>query len=596
MARGFIEAFKILADTAQQLTSSGDSMPPDALLRQAKEMGFSNADLSLLLGRTPDQVAAHLKGAGVEKKWQALPGKDHHLRFAIHGDGACLPAVDGEKKVLILGNGAYAVGNGAECDYAAFQAAETVKEMGCTPILLNSNLSGQLTGHSAPCACYCETLNLEEIADIVRFEKPMGIITQFAGTAADTLTKRLSAMDCPLIGTPGKIFRRQQDHLTLKELILKLGIPQPASAGAATEAEALEAARQMAFPILVSVGDQNGSTRLIRDLQGFEDCLLSTHKSEPDRHLWMEQLLEYAIEVQAEVLCDGTTTQTLAVMEQIELAGVHAGDSAAVLPPYSIAPRHVETIVAYCDKIVLALGIRGALNLRFGIYRDTVYVLGVNNNVSRNLAFISKALNLPVVEWITRLLLGEKLADIDIKPQAPGPFSVRAPMFPFNAFSAIDPLLGPNMRAIGQVMAIDDSFGRAYFKALEATQTPLPTRGTVLITVTDEDKASILEPARIFSELGFQIMSTRGTHDALAKQGIHSVQVRKLGYGRPNLLDEIKNGRVQMVINTPTGGQGQIDDSVIRKAAIGCRIANITTPASALAAAKGIAATLRRDG
>jgi carbamoyl-phosphate synthase large subunit len=256
----------------------------------------------------------------------------------------------------------------------------------------------------------------------------------------------------------------------------------------------------------------------------------------------------------------------------------------------------VETIVAYCDKIVLALGIRGALNIRFGIYRDTVYVLGVNNNVSRNLAFLSKALNVPVVEWITRLLLGEKLADIDIKPQAPGPFSVRAPMFPFNAFSAIDPLLGPNMRAVGQVMAIDDSFGRAYFKALEATQTPLPTRGTVLITVTDEDKASILEPARIFSELGFQIMSTRGTHDALAKQGIHSVQVRKLGYGRPNLLDEIKNGRVQMVINTPTGGQGQIDDSVIRKAAIGCRIANITTPASALAAAKGIAATLRKNG
>jgi carbamoyl-phosphate synthase large subunit len=592
MAKGFIEAFKQLADMAQQLGTRGDSLPPDALVRQAKEMGFSNADLSLLPGQTPDQVAALLKGAGVVKKWQALPGKDHHLRFGIHGDGASLPAVGGEKKVIILGNGAYAVGNGAECDYAAFQAAETVKVMGYTPILVNSNLSGQLTGHSTPCACYCEALNLEEIADIVRFEKPIGIITQFAGTAADPLTERLSSLDCPLIGTPGKMLQRQQDHLALKDLIRKLGIPQPAAAGAATKAEAMQAAREMTFPILVSEGDHNGSTCLIRDLQGLEDHLQLTHPSEPYQPLWMEQLLEYAIEVQAEALCDGTTTQTLAVMEQIELAGVHAGDSAAVLPPYSIAPRHVETIVAYCDKIATALGIKGLLNIRFGIYRDTVYVLGVNNNVSRNLAFISKALNLPLVEWTTRLMFGEKLADIDTQPQVPGPFSVRAPVFPFNAFSAIDPLLGPNMRAIGQVMAIDDSFGRAYFKALEATQTPLPTRGTVLITVTDEDKASILEPARIFSELGFQIMSTRGTHDALAKQGIHSVQVRKLGYGRPNLLDEIKNGRVQMVINTPTGGQGQIDDSVIRKAAIGCRVANITTPASALAAAKGIAAAL----
>ena len=311
--------------------------------------------------------------------------------------------------------------------------------------------------------------------------------------------------------------------------------------------------------------------------------------------MWIEQLLEYAIEAHAEVLCDGTSTRTLAVMEQIELAGVHAGDSAAVLPPYSIAPRHMETITDYCDNIAIALGIKGSLNLRFGIYRDTVYVLGVSNNVSRNLAFISKALNVPVVEWTMRLMLGEKLADMDPPPQGPRPFSVRAPVFPFNAFSSIDPLLGPDMRAIGQVMAIADSFGIAYFKALEAAQTPLPTQGTVLITVTDEDKTSILEPARIFSELGFTIMSTKGTHDALAKNGIDSVQVRKLGYGRPNLVDEIKNGHVQMVINTPTGGQGQIDDSVIRKAAIRCRVANITTPASALAAAKGIAAAIRRS-
>ncbi|MEJ2157363.1 MAG: carbamoyl-phosphate synthase large subunit [Desulfobacteraceae bacterium] len=595
MATGFIEEIKRMVDLARELADYKDTMPPEALLHRAKKEGFSNADLSLLLGRSIDAIDAQLKEIGVVKKWRPLPGKDHHLRFGIYGEELSLPAVKGENKVIIIGNGAYAIGNGAECDFAAFQAASTAKALGYTPILLNSSLSGHLTGHSAPCDCYCDTATIEEISDIIRFEKPSGIITQFAGSTADTLTDRLEAMNCPMIGTPGITFQRQQDRLLLKEQIRKLGIPQPASAGAATNAEAMEAATQMAFPIMVSEGIHNGATVLIRDLQGLENHL-SALQAKPDHPLWIEQLLEYAIEAQAEVLCDGTKTQTLAVMEQIELAGVHAGDSAAVLPPYSIAPRHVETITAYCDKIATALGIKGLLNLRFGIYRDTVYALGVSNNVSRNMAFISKSLNVPVVEWATRLMFGEKLADIATPPQGPRLFSVRAPVFPFNAFSSIDPLLGPNMRAIGQVMAVAETFGIAYFKALEATQTPLPTQGTVLITVTDEDKTSILEPARIFSELGFKIMSTKGTHDALAKNGIDSVQVRKLGYGRPNLMDEIKNGKVQMVINTPTGGQGQIDDSVIRKAAIGCRVANITTPASALAAAKGIAAALRKDG
>jgi carbamoyl-phosphate synthase large subunit len=281
-------------------------------------------------------------------------------------------------------------------------------------------------------------------------------------------------------------------------------------------------------------------------------------------------------------------------MEHIELAGVHAGDSAAVVPPYSIAPRHVDTIGEYCHKIATALGVKGLVNIRFGIYRDTVYLLEADSNICRNMAMISKALDVPAVEWATRLILGNELSELGMDSLNPQQCCVRAPVFPFNVFSEIDPLLGPNMRATGQVMAMSDTFGMAYFKALESTSTPLPKQGTVLITVTDEDKSSILEPARIFNELGFTIMSTRGTHKALAEHGIESTLVRKLGFGRPNLVDEIKNGQVQMVINTPTGGQGEIDDSVIRKAAIGCRIVNITTPASALAAAKGIAAAIKK--
>ena len=300
--------------------------------------------------------------------------------------------------------------------------------------------------------------------------------------------------------------------------------------------------------------------------------------------------MEYGIEVQADTLCDGTKAYVAAVMEHIELAGVHAGDSACIMPPYSIAPRHIDTIGEYCRKIAVALEIHGLINLRFVIYRDTVYLLEATCSATRNLSFIEKTRKIPLTRMATRLLIGDALDELSVPADGAPHVGLRAAVFPFNVFSDEDPLLGPTMRSTGQVLSMADSFGLAYFKALEAAGTPLPTQGTVLITVTDEDKRSILEPARLFQEMGFDLMATRGTQKALAENGITAQTVRKLGFGRPDLVDEIKNGRVHMVINTPTGGQGQIDDSLIRKAAIQTRIANITTPASALAAAKGIAA------
>ena len=591
IAIDFIDQIQELANTANEINATTGTMPSDELLRRAKEEGFTNKDISLLAGRRADDIKAHMANIGVVKRWKALPGKNHDLRFGDFKSDTSLPAVSGSNKVIILANGAYGIGSGAECDYAAFQAAMAAEQMGYTPIVINSNLSSHLSGHGAPCTCYCEPLCIDEITDIIRFENPVGVITQFAGKTADSLMDRLSAIKCDMIGISEKAIELQQDTVRFKQEIRQLGIPQPAFVRANTIEEAKAAAEAMEFPILVS-NDHSIPSKVLRDHQELSDYLANAI-AKPGPKIWMEQFLEYAIEAQAEVLCDGESTHTLVVMEHIELAGVHAGDSAAVLQPYSIAPRHMETIRAYCDKIATSIGVKGLINIRFGIYRDTVYVLGAGSNVSRNLATVSKALDVPAVEWTVRLMLGKKLTDIDIDPSKTGHCSVRAPVFPFNAFSKIDPLLGPNMRATGQVMSIADTFGMAYFKALEAAQTPLPTHGTVLITVTDEDKSSILEPARIFSELGFKIMSTRGTHKILTEHGIVSTQVRKLGFGRPNLVDEIKNGHVQMVINTPTGGQGQIDDSVIRKAAISCRIANITTPASAMAAAKGIAAAIK---
>ncbi|MGD9364650.1 MAG: carbamoyl-phosphate synthase large subunit [Desulfobacteraceae bacterium] len=588
----FIEQLKELANLEQRIGLHQNNVPDKTLFSRAKMQGFTNSDLYRIMDLPRQQIESMLAQSSVAKKWSTLPGEGRALRFSTFGAADPLTPTNDDQKVLIVGNGAYGIGNGTECDNGIFQAAQTIRKSGKTPIIINSNLSSPTSGHSSPCTCYCDPLTIEDIFDLIQFENPAGIILQFAGSAAHDLASALSTKDCKLLGPSKEMLLLQQNRLSFKEHMRQLGIPQPAYGNAQSKEEACSTATQLGYPLLINVKD--GSAReIIRDEATLEHYL-SKNLAGESQPLWMEQLLEYAIEAQSEVLCDGQNACTIAVLEHIELAGVHAGDSAAVLPPYSIPPRHMETITEYNLKIAKSLRVKGLINIRYGIYRDTVYLLDACCHVSRNLATISTALNRPVSVWATRLCLGESLSQLDVGDLRPAQTAVRAPVFPFNVFSKVDPLLGPNMRAVGQVMALSETSGMAYFKALEATGTPLPIQGTVLITVTDEDKPSILEPARIFSELGFKIMATRGTHNALADNGIESIQVRKLGFGRPNLVDEIKNGHVQMVVNTPTGGQGQIDDSEIRKAAIGYRIINITTPASALAAAKGIAAAIEQ--
>jgi carbamoyl-phosphate synthase large subunit len=588
----FIEQIKDLVDTEHQLRSSQGQTFNEKLMIHAKTQGFSNGDLARLSEQPVQQLEQQLAKAGVVKNWKPMPGAQPYLRYSTFSPTTTLPGGGDRQKVILLASGAYGIGNGAECDYGIFHAAQALNKMGFSPIVINNNIASATYGPGCPCTCYSEPLTASEIIDIIRLEEPIGVMTQFAGSAAGDLAAKLASMDCTLLGTSLETLMLQQNKIEFKERIRQLGIPQPSSGSAQTVTQVRQLVDQIGYPVMVS-DLQNATAELIQDAQAL-DHYLSEIVIAGEQRFWIEQLLEYAIEAQAEVLCDGTNTHVAAVVEHIELAGVHAGDSAAVIPPYSIAPRHVETITEYCHKIATALGIKGLINIRLGIYRDTVYLLETGSNISRNLAVVSKTLGAPLVEWATRLILGDPLSDLGIKAPTLAQCSVRAPVFPFNVFPKVDPLLGPNMRSTGQVMALSDTFGMAYFKALEATATPLPTQGTVLITVTDEDKSSILEPARIFGELGFKVMATKGTHKVLAEHGIEATQVRKLGFGRPNLVDEIKNGHVQMVINTPTGGQGQIDDSVIRKAAIGCRIVNITTPASALAAAKGIAAAIQQ--
>lgn len=587
----FLKQFKALVDMEAMIARHQGQMLPKSLLQQVKAAGFSNASLTALLKVSAQDLASQFADYNLRPNWQKPSGTEGSLRFSTYGPGSDLPPVAGDRKIIIIGCGAYRIGQGSECDFGIFQATEAVRSQGYIPVLLNHNLAGISTGQAMQADCYCEPITAESILDVIAKEKPYGVITQFAGLRSSALAGFLVESGVNVLGPPLSSLQLVNDRPAFKNRMRELGIPQPAGGVANTAEEMAGIVAETGYPIQVRAIHSDGENRyvLLQDEAELQ-CYLTGAGHSALFPLMVEQFLEYAIEAQAETLCDGQNALVVAVMEHIELAGVHAGDSACVMPPYSIAPRHVETISEYCRKTAAALAIKGLLNLRFAIYRDTVYLLEAGCNISRNLSTVERVHRVPLAGMATRLMLGCAMDDLPDSSGKPSWIGVRSAVFPFTVFKAEDPLLGPQMRSIGQVLSMADSFGMAYFKSQEAAATPLPTKGTVLITVTNEDKASILEPARIFQELGFEIMATRGTLNALTANGIEARQVRKLGFGRPNLLDEIKNGQVQLVINTPTGGQGQIDDSIIRRTAIHYRVANVTTPASALAAAKGIAA------
>jgi carbamoyl-phosphate synthase large subunit len=594
IAPWFIGRLRTLMDLEAQIKSHRGRSPETEFLRQAKRSGFSDARLAELLQIPAETLTARLSDEGIRPNWRSLAADRDTSRFSTYGDSPDLPPLEGGRKILMIGSGAYRIGQGPECDFGIFQAVDAIRDQGFAPVILNCNLTGITTGRTMDPGCYCEPITLESILTVASKESAEGIILQFTGNLANALAVQLASAGVKVLGPPTESLKLIADRPAFRERMRSLGIPQPAGAIVHSVEEAQAAIAQIGFPLQVRA-IRSGMDGEVSIFQDRSELLAFLDERDTDAGFpWaVEQFLEYAIEAQAETLCDGESAHVATVMEHIELAGVHAGDSAYVLPPYSIAPRHVETMAEYGRKVAMALKIKGLLNLRFAIYRDTVYLLDAQCHVSRNLAVVDRIHRIPLAAMAVRLMLGAKLDELSLHAAPPSLVGVRAAVFPFTVFTTEDPLLGPRMRSIGQVLSMAETFGMAYFKAQEAAATPLPTEGTVLITVTDEDKASILEPARIFQELGFHIMATRGTHDALAANGIESQLVRKLGFGRPNLLDEIKNGNVQMVINTPTGGQGQIDDSVIRKTAITYRVANMTTPASALAAAKGIAARRR---
>ncbi|HQB31016.1 MAG TPA: carbamoyl-phosphate synthase large subunit, partial [Syntrophales bacterium] len=445
---------------------------------------------------------------------------------------------------------------------------------------------------------YFEPLTVEDVLAIYEKEKPEGVIVQFGGQTPLNIAGELAAEGVRILGTSPETIDLAEDRDRFRNMMEKLGIPEPKSGMASTFEEALEIAGRIGYPLIVRPSYVLGGRgmEIVYDEDMLRRYLARAVEVTPERPILIDKFLENAIESETDAISDGSDVFLPAVMEHIELAGIHSGDSACVIPPISIPARHLDTLSEYTRRIALELGVVGLMNIQYAIADDVVYILEANPRASRTVPLVSKVCNISMARIATRLMLGKKLPELNLKSKPIPHFGVKEAVFPFNMFPEVDPVLGPEMRSTGEVLGLADSFGLAFYKAEEAASQTLPVSGTVLITVSDMDKKAVVEVARVFTALGFKVRATQGTADFLASRGIPTEPILKMHEGRPNITDAIKNKEIQLVINTPSGRLSQHDDSYIRKTAIKYKIPYITTAAAAVAASKGIAAIQRGHG
>ncbi|MBW1753796.1 MAG: carbamoyl-phosphate synthase large subunit, partial [Deltaproteobacteria bacterium] len=589
----FIEQMQELVKLEEQILPHKGRMLPDDLLIQAKKDGFADKYLGQILGIPEKDIRDKRIALGFAQAWEPVPvsGVENAAYYYSTYNAPDKVAVSDRKKVMVLGGGPNRIGQGIEFDYCCVHAAFAIRDEGYESIMINCNPETVSTDYDTSDKLYFEPLTVEDVLSIYEKEKPEGVIVQFGGQTPLNIANELEAAGVNILGTLPETIDLAEDRDRFRQVMRKLGIPQPESGMASTVEEALEIAKRIGYPLMARPSYVLGgrAMEIILDEQMLLHYVAVAVDVSPQRPILIDKFLENAIEVEADAIADGSDAFVPAVMEHIELAGVHSGDSACVIPPISIPPKHIETIYEYTRKIAIELNVVGLMNIQYAIADDTVYILEANPRASRTVPIVSKVCNIPMARMATQIMLGSKLSELGLKKKTIPHFGVKEAVFPFNMLPEVDPLLGPEMRSTGEVLGMADSFGLAFFKAQEATQLPLPLEGTVLITVADRDKPSVIEPARLFQELGFKIRATNGTHAFLAEHGIDSKPINKLGYGRPDIVDAIKNEEIKLIINTPSGKESKDDDSYIRKAAINYKVTSITTTAAATAAARGIA-------
>ena len=595
----FIEQMKELVELEEKILSYKGKTIPDKLLTQAKQDGFSDKYVSQLLGISEKEIRDQRVGLGIVEGWHPVPVSGVEDAAYYYSSYTAPDEVDTSerKKVMVLGGGPNRIGQGIEFDYCCVHAAFTLRDEGFESIMINCNPETVSTDYDTSDKLYFEPLTVEDVLSIYEKEKPIGAIVQFGGQTPLNIANELAEAGVPILGTTPDTIDLAEDRDRFRQVMEKLGIPQAESGMASSCDEALKIATKIGYPLMVRPSYVLGGRgmEVVHDEEMLREYVAKAVEVTPERPILIDKFLENAIEAEADAIADGTDAFVPAVMEHIELAGVHSGDSACVIPPTSIPEKHLRTIYEYTRNIAIEMKVVGLMNIQYAIANDTVYILEANPRASRTVPLVSKVCGISMARIATQLMLGKKLADMKLERKAIPHFGVKEAVFPFDMFPEVDPLLGPEMRSTGEVLGMADSFGLAFYKAQEAAKQYLPCEGGVLITVTDKDKGEALEIAREFENIGFTVYATEGTHRFFTEQGVRSEKILKMFEGRPGIVDEIKNQKIQLVINTPIGKLSKYDDSYIRKAAIKYKIPYITTMAAARATVKGIQARRDRD-
>lgn len=596
----FINQMHELVQLEEEMLKYRGQGLPNELLARAKRDGFADRYLAKLLQLPETEIRQTRIELGLCESWEPVPvsGVENAAYYFSTYNAPDTVSVSNQRKIMVLGGGPNRIGQGIEFDYCCVHAAFAIRDMGFESIMVNCNPETVSTDYDTSDKLYFEPLTVEDVLSIYEKERPEGVIVQFGGQTPLNLADELHRAGVKILGTTPETIDLAEDRDRFRGMMRQLGIPMPDSGMASNFPEALEIAKRLGYPLMVRPSFVLGGRgmEVVYDEDMLQEYLAAAVGVTPERPILIDKFLENAIEAEADAISDGVEAFVPAVMEHIELAGIHSGDSACVIPPISIPPRHLDTICEYTRTIALKLGVVGLMNIQYAIAQETVYVLEANPRASRTVPLVSKVCAIPMAHLATQVMLGKKLSELNLPRGNLKHFGVKESVFPFNMFPEVDPVLGPEMRSTGEVLGMADSFGLAFAKAQEAAGQKLPLEGTVLITVAHKDRPAVLETARLFEQLGFNIKATRGTHQFLYDHGVKAEMILKMGEGRPNIADAIKNKELQLVINTPSGKASFSDDSYIRKAAIKFRVPYITTLAAAVAAAKGIAASRQGRG
>ncbi|MBN1292030.1 MAG: carbamoyl-phosphate synthase large subunit [Candidatus Latescibacteria bacterium] len=597
----FISQMKELVEFEESITRYTWGHLPENLLKKAKEYGFADRYLAGLFKVKEKEVRDKRTALGMVVSYQAVPVSGvenaayYYSTYCGKNDEV---SVSPNRKIMVLGGGPNRIGQGIEFDYTCVHAAMALKEANIETIMVNCNPETVSTDYDTSDKLYFEPLTVEDVLAIYHKEKPEGVIVQFGGQTPLNIAQELKDCGIKILGTSPESIRLAEDREYFRERMITLGIDQPESGAARSLEEALRIAEKIGYPLMVRPSFVLGGRgmEIIYDEEMLRKYTCEAIEISPEYPMLIDRFLENALEIEVDALSDGEETFVAAVMEHIEYAGIHSGDSACVLPSRTIKEEHLKTVERYTDRIAKELNVVGIINIQFAISDDKVYILEANPRASRTVPIVSKVLGITLAKLATNIMLGKKLKDFpELKKKKVPYYGVKEAVFPFNMFPEVDPLLGPEMRATGEVMGISESFGLAYYKAQLSVGARLPVQGNVLITVNDKDKPSLLPVAKRLNELGFKIFATHGTSFFLSENNVSNTEIKKLNEGRPHLLDAIKDNEIHLIINTPLGRDSKDDDSFIRMQAIQQKIPYVTTIAAAKASVEGIEAILKEN-